>query len=123
MSSQQLKNLKKPPPAPAARKHLARIAAAKKQTSISSLPAAAASSTKQTSCANLKEDNSISIKDEYKPPISNNDEPHDDSPVQAQYKTRHARKKLVNNVMDDDGKNFEIPEATNDSTSNQDHEE
>ena len=43
--------------------------------------------------------------------------------VQAQYKTRRARKKLVNNVMDDDGENFEIPEATNDSTSNQDHEE
>ena len=43
--------------------------------------------------------------------------------VQAQYKTRRARKKLVSNVLDKDNKNFEIPEAANDTTTNQDHEE
>ena len=43
--------------------------------------------------------------------------------VQAQYKTQCARKKLVNNVMDDNGKNSKIPEAKNDTASNQDHEE
>ena len=43
--------------------------------------------------------------------------------VQAQYKMRHARKKLVSNVLDKDNKNFEIPETANDNTTNQDHEE
>ena len=43
--------------------------------------------------------------------------------VQAQYKTRHARKKLVSNVMDKDDENFKILETTDDTTANQDHEE
>ena len=43
--------------------------------------------------------------------------------VQAQYKTRRARKKLVSNVLDQDNKNLEIPETANDHTTNQAHEE
>ena len=43
--------------------------------------------------------------------------------VQAQYKTQLARKKLVSNVLDKDDNNFKIPDAANDTTTNQDHEE
>ena len=43
--------------------------------------------------------------------------------VQAQCKTRRARKKLVTNVLDNNDENFEIPDTANDNTSNPDPKE
>ena len=75
MSLQQNKNLKKPLPAPALRKHSACIAAAKNQSAVVAPFAAATTSTKHSARAALKDNDLISSKEEAQQQFRN----HEDS--------------------------------------------
>ena len=43
--------------------------------------------------------------------------------VQAQYETKQARKKLVNELLDDNKEAYDIPKSIDDNTSNLDCED